>query len=258
MRIAILGVGVVGSALRSYLTLDPANVLYLYDPGKNLQDDFLNECEATFICVPVETKDDRSQDLERVRDCLRRVQVKNKLIFLKSTVLPETCDKLAKEFDMRICHMPEFLTERQADDDMKAQDVICGGRELLSYSEMKMVERIFKDKKILFMRNIEAELAKYTHNAFCAVKVNFFNTIKQASDILGADYERVLEASFLSGFIEKTHTKVPGPDGKFGYGGKCLPKDLCAFIGFLNQEKIPADSLFATECENMTYRDNSK
>jgi len=24
------------------------------------------------------------------------------------------------------------------------------------------------------------------------------------------------------------HTAVPGPDGKFGYGGKCFPKDVNA------------------------------
>ena len=30
-------------------------------------------------------------------------------------------------------------------------------------------------------------------------------------------------------FINDTHTYVPGPDGKFGYGGKCFPKDVNAF-----------------------------
>ena len=33
----------------------------------------------------------------------------------------------------------------------------------------------------------------------------------------------------LSGYINDTHTYVPGPDGKFGYGGKCFPKDVNAF-----------------------------
>ena len=34
---------------------------------------------------------------------------------------------------------------------------------------------------------------------------------------------------FLSGYINDTHTYVPGPDGKCGYGGKCFPKDVNAF-----------------------------
>ena len=33
----------------------------------------------------------------------------------------------------------------------------------------------------------------------------------------------------LSGYINDTHTYVPGPGGKFGYGGKCFPKDVNAF-----------------------------
>ena len=33
----------------------------------------------------------------------------------------------------------------------------------------------------------------------------------------------------LSGYINDTHTYVPGPDGKYGYGGKCFPKDVNAF-----------------------------
>ena len=33
----------------------------------------------------------------------------------------------------------------------------------------------------------------------------------------------------LSGYINDTHTYVLGPDGKFGYGGKCFPKDVNAF-----------------------------
>ena len=33
----------------------------------------------------------------------------------------------------------------------------------------------------------------------------------------------------MSGYINDTHTQVPGPDGKFGYGGKCFPKDIEAF-----------------------------
>ena len=37
------------------------------------------------------------------------------------------------------------------------------------------------------------------------------------------------DGCLLSGYINDVHTFVPGPDGKFGYGGKCFPKDVNAF-----------------------------
>jgi UDPglucose 6-dehydrogenase len=46
---------------------------------------------------------------------------------------------------------------------------------------------------------------------------------------MGADWRKVHTGILLSGYINDTHTYVPGPDGKFGYGGKCFPKDVNAF-----------------------------
>ena len=33
----------------------------------------------------------------------------------------------------------------------------------------------------------------------------------------------------FSCYINDIYTYVPGPDGKFGYGGKCFPQDVNAF-----------------------------
>ena len=46
---------------------------------------------------------------------------------------------------------------------------------------------------------------------------------------MGADWRKVHTDVLLSGYINDTHTYVPGLDGKFGYGGKCSPKDVNAF-----------------------------
>jgi UDPglucose 6-dehydrogenase len=45
----------------------------------------------------------------------------------------------------------------------------------------------------------------------------------------GGDWAEVQTGTLLSGYINDMHTYVPGPDGKFGYGGKCFPKDVNAF-----------------------------
>ena len=82
------------------------------------------------------------------------------------------------------------------------------------------------------MSSVEAELAKYAHNVFGALKVTYFNGIYELTKELKCDYDNVKQGVLLSGYINDTHTHIPGHDGKFGYGGKCFPKDISAFNKF--------------------------
>jgi len=41
-------------------------------------------------------------------------------------------------------------------------------------------------------------------------------------------FDGMIDAIALDPRIGKSHSQVPGPDGKFGYGGHCLPKDMSA------------------------------
>ena len=52
---------------------------------------------------------------------------------------------------------------------------------------------------------------------------------KEYVEKMGGDWAKVHTGVLLSGYINDTHTYVPGPDGKFGYGGKCFPKDVNDF-----------------------------
>ena len=58
--------------------------------------------------------------------------------------------------------------------------------------------------------------------------MTYFNAVADYCRRLGAGYENVRKGVLLSGYINDTHTLVPGPDGKPGYGGKCFPKDVNA------------------------------
>ena len=78
------------------------------------------------------------------------------------------------------------------------------------------------------MSSEEAELAKYAHNVFGAMKVIYFNCVYDICMKSGLDYSNVLKGVMASGYVNKPHTMVPGPDGMFGYGGKCFPKDVQA------------------------------
>ena len=83
-------------------------------------------------------------------------------------------------------------------------------------------------KKHIEMTSLEAEITKYVHNVFGALKVTYFNGVYDLCRRLEANYRMVQQGILLSGYINAPHTQVPGPDGKFGYGGKCFPKDVNA------------------------------
>ena len=56
----------------------------------------------------------------------------------------------------------------------------------------------------------------------------FLNEMKLISDKIGADWEMVIEGFVRDGRVGHSHTSVPGPDGKKGFGGSCFPKDVQA------------------------------
>jgi UDPglucose 6-dehydrogenase len=233
MVIGVIGSGVVGGSLIRWFKEFTNHSIKIYDPAKGYEDDLL-ECDTTFICVPAPTLEDGQIDLSIVEESVSR---SGGITFIKSTVVPGTNDM----FGTYSC--PEFLTERIAYDEMIRMDVLSG------YNDIDFMEHVFKDKKIHIMKNVECELAKYAHNVFGAMKVNFFNTIYQICSNEGASYDKVLNGILLSGYINKVHTRVPGPDGQFGYGGACFPKDIKAF-----NYQYPTLSFSACMTENHTYR----
>jgi UDP-glucose 6-dehydrogenase len=253
MKLGIAGVGVVGGALERWLKANTAYEVLTYDPERGRQDD-LSGVVALFVCVPVPTEG-RQQDLTIVDDTLKRFGNKNQKVFIRSTVLPGTCDRLSAKHGLQVFAMPEFLTERIADQDVACQSIVCGAPRGDEAGHYVFVHQVFgSEKDILLMSNVEAELAKYMHNGNGTIKVAFNNIIYQLAKRLGADYGKVRHGALMSGYVSSTHTQVPGPDGVLGYGGKCFPKDMEALIGELLRHDIPCDSLAYMQEENERLR----
>ena len=62
---------------------------------------------------------------------------------------------------------------------------------------------------------------------FCQVKDINYDQVRQ----LACSDERILE----------THSRVPGHDGKLGFGGTCFPKDLNSLIVQMESHNLNAD-----------------
>lgn len=169
------------------------------------------------------TEVDGTQDLTTIREIINRLPI-GKPIWIRTTILPGTSAMLSKETGRTVYHMPEFLTERTYLEDFKWQPMVFTG----APKHVELLKKIFPGKKHIDMSSEEAEMVKYAHNVFGALKVTYFNCIYDLCQKRGLDYSKVREGVLGSTYINDVHTQVPGPDGKLGYGGKCFPKDVNA------------------------------
>ncbi|MBR6611709.1 MAG: hypothetical protein IKK93_05620 [Campylobacter sp.] len=246
INVGIIGCGVIGGIMKKWLeNHNPECKILVLDPPKGMNDD-LSIADIIFISIHIPTEENRTQDLSLLKNILKACP--NVPIFIRTTLLPGTCDKLSEEFGRKIYFMPEFLTERTAYEDFCIQSMIYTGCE-------NLMKRIFIGKHYITMSNLEAEIAKYAHNVFGAIKVTYFNGIYELAKQHNCDFENIRKGALLSGYINEPHTMVPGPDGKTGYGGKCFPKDVLAFSDFCQTTKI-GKLLDDIENINKEYRDS--
>ncbi|MGN0832042.1 MAG: UDP-glucose 6-dehydrogenase [Kiritimatiellia bacterium] len=220
INVGIVGCGFVGGALRQWLEENnPECRVLVSDPPKGLNDD-LSAADVVFLQIHVRTEDDGSQDLTLMERLIRGLP--DVPVFVRTTILPGSSARLSAATGRRVYFMPEFLTERTHIEDFRRQPMVFTG-------EVDLLSRIFRGKRFVRMSSLEAEIAKYAHNVFGALKVTYFNAVCDYCRRMGADWASVRSGMLLSGYINETHTAVPGPDGRFGYGGKCFPKDVNAF-----------------------------
>ena len=220
INVGIVGCGFVGGALKAWLEENNKECrVFVSDPPKGMNDD-LSGVDVAFVQIHVPTEDDGSQDLTLMKELIRNLP--DVPVFVRTTILPGTSELLSRETGHCVRYMPEFLSERTYLEDFRRQPMVFTG-------ELDLLSRIFKGKTFTVMTPLEAEITKYCHNVFGAYKVTYFNAVYDYCRRMGADWARVHAGMLLSGYINETHTVVPGPDGRFGYGGKCFPKDVNAF-----------------------------
>ena len=219
ITVGIIGCGYVGGALKVWLEKNnPSVKVVVSDPSKGVNDP-LDGADIFFASIHIPTEPDGTQNLQPLVEIIRGLP--DKPVFVRTTILPGASAYLSKETNHRVYFMPEFLTQRTAESDFAHQPMVFTAEE-------ELLSRIFMGKKHIMMTSLEAEITKYVHNVFGALKVTYFNCVADYCKRLGADFDHVHAGVLLSGYINDMHTQVPGPDGKLGYGGKCFPKDVNA------------------------------
>lgn len=239
MRIGIIGNGFVGKATNILKNENVELIIYDVDPslcnpiGTTLSD-LCSNTDIIFISVPTPMNSDGSCHLnileKSVSDLKKLCDFNDKLIVIRSTVPPGTSDNLNCFF------MPEFLTEKNfVSDFINNQHWIFGLKNTDQDKKFKKkIEELFtfsyeakkiNYKNLCFVLNSEAEMIKLFRNNYLSMKVSFCNEISEFCKKKEIDYERVRKFAVLDDRIGESHSKVPGHDGKCGYGGTCFPKD---------------------------------
>jgi UDPglucose 6-dehydrogenase len=223
--IGIMGAGVVGGALASFLTSAGIDVR-IYDPPKgHASITALEEADVVFVCVPTPYTAGIGFDDSFLLDAVNRIPGE-KAVVIKSTVLPGTTELLQERFPRhRFMFNPEFLREVSALEDFLRPDRQIVGHTAASRADAQRVMNMLPRAPFeRICRASDAEMAKYVANAFLAVKVSYANEVFDLCQQMHIDYGQVRDIVGADARIGSSHMDVHDA-GYRGYGGKCLPKD---------------------------------
>jgi UDPglucose 6-dehydrogenase len=231
MRVGIIGVGNVGSAVRHGLTRIGHDV-EVFDtklPETSIKN--LLFTETTFICVPTPQAADGTCDVSIVEQVVRELAEEKYrgLVTIKSTVEPGTTDRLQKKHPhLRFAFCPEFLRERAMYVDfVENHDVLIIGTYDLRDAELLKEVHGSLPKSHAVISPLEAEFAKYFSNVFNALRIVFANQFYDVVKAAGADYQKIKDAIVRHRNIHDVYLDCN--ENFRGFGGACLPKDTSAF-----------------------------
>lgn len=239
MKISVIGNGFVGAAVANgFGHRNP--LIYDIDPARsNCTLTQALEAEYIFVCLPtpmthVEGGRANLSILYGFFESIKESDVTG-IFIIKSTVPVGTTKELAEKYSQfRFVHNPEFLTAANANHDFINADRTVLGGSMVDVNKVAMLyESDFPNIPVIRMESNESEMVKYTANCFLALKVMFFNEIKLLTEDINADYKKVIDGVSADIRIGRAHTRVPGPDGDYGFGGTCFPKDINAFINVI-------------------------
>ena len=249
-NIGIIGNGFVGSSVAFGFSpqtgCDIDVKIYDKDETKSTHtlNEVVNDSDYIFLSVPTPSNEDGSISLDILFDVFEEIHnvidyetEYHPVILIRSTVTPGTTRKIQQKYPkMYIVFNPEFLTERSAKFDFINQSrFIVGG----SWGSTTKVEHLYQWR-----------FGKSTP----VIKTNFETEMYQIAEKCGVDWDMAVEGFVRDGRIGHSHMSVPGPDGKFGFGGSCFPKDIQAMIHFAHSLGIEPSVLNGAWDKNLDVR----
>ena len=244
INIGIIGFGFVGSSVAygfSPQTGFDAAIIRIYDkdPSKSTHalGEVLDSSDFIFLSVPTPSNVDGSINVSILHNVLEQIDSHGTkdgcIVLVRSTVVPGTTRSFQEKYaNTAFVFNPEFLTERSAKFDFINQSRFILGGDPINTSKVADLFRVrFGESTPAIETNFEtAEFIKYMNNCYFATKVSFMNEMRMIADKSNVDWGAAVDGFVRDGRVGHSHLSVPGPDGKFGFGGSCFPKDIQALI----------------------------
>ena len=240
-KVGICGIGMVGGSLKRYFENKPNYQTYIYDKKGLGSIEELNKSDFIYICLPTPYVPEIGCDISIIESIIPLING-NKVIIIKSTIIPGTTDRLQDKFPQhKFLSNPEFLTEQTADNDTLFPD-----RQIIGYTKQSYT--IAKDvllqlplapyERIVLAR--VAEFIKYANNTWFAVKVAMNNELYDLCKKVGLnedEWEELISGLAADKRVGRTHLTIHHKN-KRGYWGRCLPKDIKALLEFAKQNGV--------------------
>lgn len=237
MSTLIFGKGFVGNATASILQSD----IVWHDPAQGYTCENLQTVERVIICVPTPSFTN-GLDHTAVIDCLLFLAKNNWTgpVAVRSTCMPTAFASMLY-IHANLIYWPEFLREAHAlSDAANPTQVVIGGEynNTLDWKNWLDLQQHAIDAAWTLTDIYTASMIKLGINAALAAKVTMFNSLYAATQQVSGNWETVRDCVGRDSRIGMGQSAVPGPDGLFGFGGKCLPKDLNALSTILADDKF--------------------
>lgn len=257
-QIGIIGYGIVGQAVEYGFKGED---IYIYDKFKNYLSlpEVCQKSEFIFVSVPTPIMSDESGiDLSIVEEVVgqiaKEVEGTDKIVILKSTIVPGTTAGFAKKYPkVNFCFNPEFLTEANFLEDFVKSDrcVVGATNDLVSRRVISLYRKHFPQMPMFQTDPTTAEMVKYMANCYLASKVIFANEMFDISEKLGIKYEEVKKMVVADHRIFDSHLDVTTTRG---FGGKCFPKDLLALRAMAKEKGVDTEMLDTVWEKNLKIR----